>query len=61
MNWDRIKEKLMSKVVWVTAIPIIASLVAKYCGVDIHDDLMSVIMLLAIFGILNDPNDRGQF
>lgn len=61
MKWDRIKEKLMSKVVWVTAIPIIASLVAKYCGVDVQEDLMSIVMLLALFGILNNPNDRENF
>lgn len=57
----RIKEKLLSKVVWVAAVPLIASLVLKFTGYDIGQTLETVVTLLALFGILNDPNDRSQF
>ncbi len=61
MDKKRIIEKLTSKVTWVAAAPLIASLVLKFCGVDIGDTLTTVITLLAVFGILNDPHDREQF
>lgn len=61
MDKNRIKEKLRSKVVWLTAIPLIGSLALKYCGIDIMEPLTTVVTLLALFGILNDPNDRENF
>lgn len=58
---ERIIEKLQSKVVWIAAVPLIASLVLKFTGYDIGQTLETIVTLLALFGILNDPNDRLNF
>ncbi len=58
---ERILEKLQSKVVWVTAVPLIASLVVRFTGIEIGQVLETIVTLLALFGILNDPHDRTQF
>lgn len=58
------KEKLQSKVVWLTAIPLIASLIAIWCpGVSeqFTQVATTIVTLLALFGILNNPNDRENF
>lgn len=59
-----IKEKLKSKVVWLTAIPLMANLVGMFCP-DYVDNFARVgttlVSLLALFGILNNPNDKGGF
>lgn len=58
------KEKLKSSVVWLTAIPMIANLIAMYIP-DISDKFKTtatiIVSLLALFGILNNPNDRKNF
>lgn len=65
MNKDNIKNKLSSKVVWVTAIPLIANLIATLVSQAYADNFSSIattiVSLLALFGILNNPNDRGTF
>lgn len=65
MNKDNIKNKLSSKVVWVTAIPLIANLIATLASQSYADNFSSVattiVSLLALFGILNNPNDRDTF
>lgn len=64
MKWNNIKEKLQSKIVWVAAIPLIANLVAMYSGVageQFTTVATTVASLLALFGILNNPNDKENF
>ena len=60
----KIKEKLKSKVVWLTAIPLMANLVGMFCP-DYVDSFARIgttlVSLLAIFGILNNPNDKEGF
>ena len=59
-----ISGKLQSKVVWVAAIPLIANLIAMYSG-TVSDQFTTiattVVSLLALFGILNNPNDKKNF
>ena len=65
INKDKIKEKLSSKVVWVTAIPLIANLIATLASQAYADQFSTIgttiVTLLALFGLLNDPNDRNAF
>lgn len=65
MKNKKILEKLSSKVVWVTAIPLIANLVAMFASKSYADQFSvvatTVVSLLALFGILNNPNDKGAF
>ena len=60
-----ILDKLSSKVVWVTAIPLLANLVAMFASQSYADQFSTVattvVSLLALFGILNNPNDKGSF
>ena len=58
------KEKLRSKVVWITAIPLIATTVAHYipaAGEEFTTIATTIVTLLALFGILNNPNDKESF
>lgn len=64
MRKKNIKEKLQSKVVWVAAIPLIGNLIAMYSGVageKFTNIATTVVTLLALFGILNNPNDKDNF
>lgn len=63
MNWENIKEKLRSKVVWLTAIPLIANLIIIYGGngEEFANVTTTIVTLLALFGILNNPNDKEDF
>lgn len=58
------REKLKSKVVWVTAIPLIATLIALYSN-SVSEEFsrvaITVVDLLAVFGILNNPDIRDKF
>ena len=60
-----ILDKLSSKVVWVTAIPLLANLVAMFTSQSYADQFSTVattvVSLLALFGILNNPNDKESF
>lgn len=58
------KEKLTSKVVWLTAIPLIAGIISLYLpgvGEQFTNIAMPIVTLLALFGILNNPNDKENF
>lgn len=63
MNWENIKEKLQSKVVWLTAIPLIANLIVLYGGAEepFRSTATTIVTLLALFGIMNNPNDKENF
>ena len=65
MDKNNIKNKLTSKVVWITAIPLIANLIATLVSQAYADNFSSIattiVSLLALFGILNNPNDKGSF
>lgn len=65
MKLDNVKDKLMSGVVWTTLIPIIANLVAVLVSQNYADQFSSVattiVTLLAVIGILNNPNDKESF
>lgn len=60
----RIKEKLTSPVVWVTALGVILPLIALY-NVEMSETVekfaMAIITLASLFGILNNPNDKEGF
>ena len=61
---DCLKCKLQSKVVWVAAIPLIANLIGLYSGVlseQFSQIATTVVSLLALFGILNNPDDKEHF
>ena len=62
---DSIKEKLKSKVVWITAVPIIANMIATFVSPEYAEAFSTqasgIITLLALFGILNNPNDKENF
>lgn len=61
---ENIKTKLQSKVVWLTAIPLIANLVMMFIpGMEetFTEVATTVVSLLALFGILNNPNERDSF
>ena len=64
MCWECIRNKLKSKVVWIAAIPLIGNLIAMYCsaaGEQFTNVATTVVTLLALFGILNDPDDATHF
>lgn len=65
MDKNNIKNKLTSKVVWITAIPLIANLIATLVSQAYADNFSSIattiVSLLALFGILNNPNDKQSF
>lgn len=60
-----IKQKLTSKVVWVTIIPLIAHLIAMFTSQAYADQFadigMTVVSVLAVVGILNNPDSRENF
>lgn len=60
-----IKEKLRSKVVWVTAIPLIGNLILIYANQGAADKFTftatTIVTLMAVFGILNNPNNKEGF
>lgn len=62
---NNIVEKLKSKVVWLTAIPLIVNLIAIFASQAYADQFGEVatmiVSLLAVFGILNNPNDKEGF
>lgn len=58
------KEKFKSKIVWLTAIPLIANLIAMFApgvGEGFTQVATTIVTLLALFGILNNPNDSEKF
>ena len=65
MDKNNIKNKLTSKVVWITAIPLIANLIATLVSQAYADNFSSIattiVSLLVLFGILNNPNDKQSF
>lgn len=61
---ENIEEKLKSKVVWVAAIPLMANLVGMFIPQykeQFSEIGTTVVSLLALFGILNNPNNKGAF
>ena len=62
---ETIKDKLSSKVVWVTAVPLIANVIATLASQGYADQFAAIatpiVSLLALFGILNNPNDKTSF
>ena len=61
---ENVKEKLKSKVVWLTAIPLFANLVGMFfpAYVDQFSQFTTTIVtLLALFRILNNPNSSDSF
>ena len=61
---ENVKTKLKSKVVWLTAIPLIANLIGMFCP-SITEQFThattTIVTLLALFGILNNPNSSDSF
>lgn len=61
---EKIIKKLQSKVVWITVIPLIASLIAMWCpqtSDQFSQVATTIVTILAVFGILNNPDDRDNF
>lgn len=58
------KEKLHSKVVWMSAIAIVVGLIAHYnpsVSEDVDIITTAIVSILTLFGVLNNPNDREGF
>ena len=61
---DCLKCKLQSKVVWMAAILLIANLIGLYSGVlseQFSQIATTEVSFLALFGILNNPDDQELF
>lgn len=61
---ENFKTKLKSKVVWLTAIPLIANLIGMFFPTyteQFSQIATTVVTLLALFGILNNPNSTDTF
>ena len=61
---DCLKCKLQSKVVWMAAILLIANLIGLYSSVlseQFSQIATTVVSFLALFGILNNPDDKEHF
>lgn len=58
-------EKLKSKVVWITAIPLIAHLIAMFVSPEYAETFSeagtTIVTILAVFGILNNPDNKEGF
>ena len=61
---EKLKRRCTSKVVWITAISLVANLIAMYVP-DVADGFTqistTIVSLLALFGILNNPDDKEEF
>lgn len=64
MMKEKLKRRCTSKVVWLTAIALVANLIAMYVP-DVADGFTqistTIVSLLALFGILNNPDDKEEF
>lgn len=64
MDWNEIKKRLKSPVVWVavfTQICLIISLFNKELSETIKVISTSIIEIFTLFAILNNPSDRDNF
>jgi|GEM_PF-562508 len=64
MNWESIKDRLKSKVVWLAALAqilLIVGLAAPKISDTVKIIGMALVELATIFGILNNPTDKGNF
>jgi len=58
------RERLKSKVVWITVIPLIASLIAMWnpnISEQFSQIAVTLVSILAVFGILNNPTNLENF
>lgn len=64
MNWNEIKKRLKSPVVWTAAllqIVLIIALFNKELSETIKVIGTSIIEILTLFAILNNPSDKKNF
>lgn len=64
MNWQKIKERLKSPVVWVavfTQICMIVSLFNEELSQTIKVISTCIIEIFTLFAVLNNPSDRNNF
>ena len=61
---NKFKERLTSKVVWLSVVAQFTLLVAMYnqnWGSEVKIILTSIIEILTLFGVLNNPTDKENF
>ncbi len=64
MLWKKVKVRLRSWAVWAALLALIAFVAKEWIGVEIPgwDRFIELMMaLLAAFGIVNNPDNRGEF
>ena len=61
---ETLKRRCTSQVVWLTAIGLVANLIAVYVP-DVADGFTqistTIVSLLALFGVLNNPDNKEEF
>lgn len=64
MNWNEIKERLKSPVVWTAVLMQIALIIALF-NKELSETIKiigtSIIEILTLFAILNNPSDKKNF
>lgn len=64
MNWNTIKERLKSKVVWAAVLAQIILIITCFnqdLAAEIKAVAVPALEVLALFGILNNPTDKDNF
>lgn len=64
MNWNTIKERVKSKVVWLAVIAQVILIVTCFnqnLAAEIKAVAVPVLEILALFGFLNNPADKDNF
>lgn len=64
-NKETVKEKIKSPVVWIAVIAELGAIITIIFGENISAEiktiLTSIITILTLFGILNNPNNPDDF
>ncbi|MBR1654281.1 MAG: holin [Clostridia bacterium] len=64
MNWNEIKERLKSPVVWTAVLMQVALIIALF-NKELSETIKiigtSIIEILTLFAILNNPSDKSNF
>lgn len=64
MNWETIKKRITSKVVWAAVIAQVVLIVTCFnqdLATEIKAVAVPILEILALFGFLNNPADKDNF
>lgn len=62
--WEKIKNRMRSWALWAALLGLVAFVTKEWMGWEIPgwDEFVTLLMaLLAAFGIVNNPDNRGEF